>query len=238
MVKGKLCIQCFGILGGMVAVVLGNELWRFVSGGKHFPVCHIVSRCLWSLKFLPFSFGPGWEILEQAVQEQRGSQTLTGCPPLEGEPDHCPGSLPREGERCPAPGSGQHPPGTYPLSQHPLQVWIAARHLVKPTAGILCSSSHGLTTEVVRPPWFFNPDPRLPEPGKQIIKQQMFGTRGKVRGGWFPHAGLPWSGCSTEGTRLPGLACADPRQDKRAETSRRWTGHCRHMEHTEHTRAP
>lgn len=78
-----------------------------------------------------FSTSPGWEVLAEEEEEQRGCQTLTWCPQVKGEPDHGPGSFPGAWECSVEDGGGRATEGVRPLQERcrPLrsQIWTTVR---------------------------------------------------------------------------------------------------------------
>uniref|UniRef100_A0A7N4NNT1 Uncharacterized protein n=1 Tax=Sarcophilus harrisii TaxID=9305 RepID=A0A7N4NNT1_SARHA len=75
---------------------------------------------------------PGREVLEPALQEQRGSQALAGRAAAEGEPDLGAGGLPGEGERPAQTGGGRRSPGALPLPRRAVALPGPARGPVTP----------------------------------------------------------------------------------------------------------
>lgn len=62
---------------------------------------------------------PGWQILVEEKEEQRGSKALPRRTAAEGEPDHGARLLPGAGERRSAAAGGRAAEGLWPLQEHP-----------------------------------------------------------------------------------------------------------------------
>lgn len=83
------------------------------------------------LTLLFICFLPGWQILVQEKEEQRGSETFSRRTKAEGEPDHGARLLPGKGKRCAAAASGRTAEGLRPLQEYFGSVWGKIRPAVR-----------------------------------------------------------------------------------------------------------